>query len=116
VTFLVDANVLSEPTKPEPAANVIEWLKSNERELAVDPIILGEIRFGIHLLPAGKRRQRLEQWFEKGVSHIVCLPWDAASGLRWAKLLEVVPRYPGRCGTAGCWRMGPGGRSAGCRG
>jgi len=87
VTFLVDANVLSEPTKPEPAANVIEWLKSDERELAVDPIILGEIRFGIHLLPAGKRRQRLEQWFEKGVSNIVCLPWDAPSGLRWAKLL-----------------------------
>ena len=87
MTFLVDANVLSEPTKPKPAANVIEWLKSNERELTVDPIILGEIRFGIHLLPAGKRRQRLEQWFEKGVSHIVCLPWDAASGLRWAKLL-----------------------------
>ena len=87
MTFLVDANVLSEPTKPKPAANVIEWLKSNERELTVDPIILGEIRFGIHLLPAGKRRQRLEQWFEKGVSNIVCLPWDAASGLRWAKLL-----------------------------
>jgi toxin FitB len=87
VTFLVDANVLSEPTKPKPAVSVIEWLKSNERELTVDPIILGEIRFGIHLLPAGKRRQRLEQWFEKGVSKIVCLPWDAASGLRWAKLL-----------------------------
>ena len=87
MTFLVDANVLSEPTKPEPSAAVIDWLKSNERELAVDPIILGEIRFGIHLLPASKRRQRLEQWFEKGVSNIVCLPWDTASGLRWAKLL-----------------------------
>jgi len=87
VTFLVDANVLSEPTKPNPSAAVIDWLKSNEHELAVDPIILGEIRFGIHLLPAGKRRQRLERWFEKGVSNIVCLPWDAASGLRWAKLL-----------------------------
>jgi hypothetical protein len=29
----------------------------------------------------------LEQWFEEGVRHIVCLPWDAATGLRWAKLL-----------------------------
>ena len=87
MTFLVDANVLSEPTKPEPARGVVEWLQSNERELVVDPIILGEIRFGIHLLPAGKRRQRLEHWFEKGVSRIVCLPWDAASGLQWAKLL-----------------------------
>jgi predicted nucleic acid-binding protein len=48
---------------------------------------LGEIRFGIYLLPAGKRRQRLEHWFKEGVSNIVCLPWDAAVGLRWAKLL-----------------------------
>jgi predicted nucleic acid-binding protein len=87
VTFLVDANVLSEPTKPAPDSKVIEWLRRNEREIAVDPIILGEIRFGIHLLPAGKRRQRLEHWFAEGVSHISCLAWDATVGLRWAKLL-----------------------------
>jgi len=87
VTFLVDANVLSEPTRPAPAAKVIDWLRDNEREIAIDPIILGEIRFGIHLLPAGKRRQRLEHWFNEGVSRIVCLAWDAAVGLRWAKLL-----------------------------
>ena len=87
MTFLVDANVLSEPTKPAPDAKVVEWLRRNERQLTVDPIILGEIRFGIHLLPAGKRRLRLERWFKEGVSNIVCLPWDAAAGLRWAKLL-----------------------------
>jgi hypothetical protein len=66
VTYLVDANVLSEPTKPAPQAKVIQWLRRHEREVAVDPIILGEIRFGIHLLPAGKRRRRLEQWFAEG--------------------------------------------------
>jgi predicted nucleic acid-binding protein len=92
VTYLVDANVLSEPTKPAPAPKVIEWLRHNEREIAVDPIILGEIRFGIHLLAAGKRRQRLEHWFKNGVSNIVCLPWDAAAGLRWAKLLADLRR------------------------
>ena len=91
MTFLVDANVLSEPTKPAPDAKVVEWLRRNERELTVDPIILGEIRFGIHLLPAGKRRQRMERWFREGVSNIVCLPWDAAAGLRWAKLLAELP-------------------------
>ena len=87
MTHLVDANVLSEPTKPAPDVKVVEWLRSNERELAVDPIILGEIRFGIHLLPAGRRRRRLEQWFNEGVARIVCLPCDAATGLRWARLL-----------------------------
>jgi toxin FitB len=87
VIYLVDANVLSEATKPAPDAKVVEWLRRNEREIAVDPIILGEIWFGIHLLPAGRRRHRLERWFNEGVAKVVCLPWEAATGLRWAKLL-----------------------------
>jgi predicted nucleic acid-binding protein len=85
--FLVDANVLSEATKPEPDPRVLAWLARHERDVAVDPIILGEIRFGIFLLPAGKRRTRLERWFEEGVERIHCLAWEAATGLRWAQLL-----------------------------
>ena len=87
MTYLVDANVLSEPTKPAPDARVVDWLRQNESRIAVDPIILGEIRFGIYLLPAGKRRRRLERWFNEGVSRLFCLPWEATTGLRWAKLL-----------------------------
>ena len=87
MTYLVDANVLSEATRPTPDARVVGWLRRNERDIAVDPIILGEIRFGILLLPAGGRRRQLERWFDDGVSRITCLPWDAAVGLRWAKLL-----------------------------
>jgi len=87
LTYLVDANVLSEATRPTPDARAVGWLRRNEREIAVDPIILGEIRFGILLLPRGRRRQRLERWFDDGVSRLTCLPWDASVGLRWAKLL-----------------------------
>lgn len=87
MTYLVDANVLSEATKPAPDTKAIDWLRHNERTIAVDPIVLGEIRFGIHLLPAGTRRRRLETWFDEGVAKIVCVPWDALTGLRWAKLL-----------------------------
>jgi predicted nucleic acid-binding protein len=85
--ILVDPNVLSEATKPEPDARVLEWLVRHEREIAVDPVILGEIRFGILLLPAGKRRTRLERWFQEGVERLHCLAWEAATGLRWARLL-----------------------------
>jgi len=85
--FLVDANVLSEPTKPAPDRHVVEWLRANESELAVDPIILGEVRFGILLLPKGKRRSRLERWFAAGFQRIKCLTWEAETGLRWAALL-----------------------------
>jgi predicted nucleic acid-binding protein len=67
VKHLVDANVLSEATEPDPDPNVVEWLRRNE----------------------------LEQWFERGVGRIQCLPWDSAVGLRWAQLLAD-PRRRGR--------------------
>ena len=85
--YLVDANVLSEPTRARPDPGVLEWLARHERDLAVDPIILGEVRFGILLLPRGARRSRLERWFAEGVERLHCLPWDAETGLRWAELL-----------------------------
>ena len=92
MTYLVDANVLSEATKPQPDARVVGWLRQHERELVVNPVILGEIRFGILLLPVGRKRQRLEQWFTSGVSRLRCLPWDIATGLRWAELLADLRR------------------------
>jgi predicted nucleic acid-binding protein len=70
-----------------PNLNVVKWLRNNEREIAVDPIILGELRFGILLLPKGKRRVRLERWFQAGVRRLECLPWDAETGLEWAALV-----------------------------
>ena len=85
--YLVDANVLSEATKPHPDHLVVEWLRNNEEEIVVDPIILGEIRFGILLLPEGRRRNRLEKWFEEGLQRLYCLAWDAECGRRWAQLL-----------------------------
>jgi predicted nucleic acid-binding protein len=87
VRYLVDANVLSEPTRPQPDPSVVAWLRRHERALAVDPVILGEVRYGILLLPRGRRRARLEQWFDEGVKKIHCVPWEAETGLRWAELL-----------------------------
>jgi predicted nucleic acid-binding protein len=87
VKYLVDANVLSEPTKPAPDQRVINWLRAHEREITVDPIILGELRFGILLLPKGKKRTALERWFDAGVQRLHCLAWEAETGLKWAELL-----------------------------
>ena len=87
MTYLVDANVLCEPTKPTPNPKVIDWLDANEQDIVVDPIVLGEVHFGILALPRGRKRTQLQQWFEAVVQTIDCLPWDAATGLRWARLL-----------------------------
>ena len=85
--YLVAANALTALTRPAPVPAVGEWLARNEREIVVDPVVLGEIRFGILLLPEGRRRARLEEWFEEGVRTIHCLTWEPAVGLRWARLL-----------------------------
>jgi predicted nucleic acid-binding protein len=65
----------------------MEWLRANEREIAVDPVILGELRFGILILPRGSKRTALEHWFHAGVGRLHCVSWDADTGLRWAELL-----------------------------
>jgi len=85
--YLVDANVLSEPTKPLPDPRVVDWLQTHEPDIAVDPVILGELRFGILILSRGKKRMALERWFNAGVGRLHCLPWDADTGLKWAELL-----------------------------
>ena len=87
MTYLVDANVLSEATKPRPLPRVLDRLRANEREIVVDPFVLGEIRFGIDLMSLGARRRQLERWFSRGIETIRCLPWQATTGLHWAKLL-----------------------------
>jgi toxin FitB len=66
VKYLVDANVLSEPTKPAPDPRVVAWLRAHEPDIAVDPVILGELRFGILILPKGRKRTALERWFDAG--------------------------------------------------
>src|SRR3990172_145228 len=85
--YLVDANVLSEPTKPAPSGKVVHWLSANERNLVVDSIILGELCIGVLALPRGRKRTQLEQWFAAIAQTVNCLPWDAAISRRWAELV-----------------------------
>jgi toxin FitB len=87
MTYLVDVNVLSEPTRIAANPKVVEWLAVNERNLVVDAIILGELRIGILSLRGGHKRTRLEAWFEAVVKTIDCLPWDSAVSMRWAHLV-----------------------------
>ncbi len=87
MNYLVDANVLSEATRPEPAAAVLDWLRRHEADLVVTPIVLGEIEYGIRLMPAGRKRTRLLQWFTQGVKRLRVLDLDAGTATTWAMLL-----------------------------
>jgi len=99
---LVDANVLSDPTKQVADSRVVTWLNANESNLIVDSIIIGELRIGILALPRGRKRDRLEQWYGTVVETIDCIPWDATISRRWAALVvelkrkgEIVPLVDG---------------------
>jgi toxin FitB len=87
MTYLVDANVLSEPTKPTPDPKVVDWLTAHEGDFVVDSVVLGELCVGILALPAGRKRAQLQQWLDAVVQTIECLPWDASVSRRWARLV-----------------------------
>ena len=90
--YLVDANVLSEPTKQTADPKVVAWLAANETNLLVDSIIVGELQIGILALPRGRKRERLEEWFDTVIETIDCLPWDAAVSQRWAALVVALKK------------------------
>jgi len=87
MTYLVDANVLSEPTRPTPSPSVVDWLSAHEGDFVVDAVVLGELSVGILGYPAGRKRAQLERWFESVVRVLDCVPWDSAVSLRWAALV-----------------------------
>jgi hypothetical protein len=41
-------------------------LRAHEPDIAVDPVILGELRFGTLILPKGRKQPALERWSTRG--------------------------------------------------
>jgi predicted nucleic acid-binding protein len=90
--YIVDANVLSELTRPAPNAAVVEWLRDHEGDIALTPIILGEIEYGILLLGDGRQRRALQRWFADRVRTLVVLDFDSQTASAWAQLLARLKR------------------------
>jgi len=66
--IILDTNVVSEPLRSEPDGRVIEWLDAQAVEtLYLTTITVAEVRFGIAILPEGKRKASLRERFEREV-------------------------------------------------
>ena len=89
--ILLDTNVLSEPLRPEPDTAVIGWIDAQPLEtLFLSAITVAELRAGVALLPAGKRRSGLQQNLEKRVLPLFAgrvLPFDLACTQAYAALM-----------------------------
>jgi len=55
--------------RPRPDPGVIEWLaQTDEDRVFISVITLAELRYGVERLPAGKRRNRLDEWLSEDLS------------------------------------------------
>lgn len=66
--ILLDTNVVSELMKTEPVEAVLGWLNGQPSErLYLSVVTIGEIAYGLRILPDGKRRSGLRERFERFV-------------------------------------------------
>src|ERR1039458_3337722 len=88
--FLLDTNIPSELTNPQPAPQVSAWVDAQDNaSLYLSVVSVGELRRGFTLLPQGKRRTQLEQWFEQYLLPLFAgriLPITQSVGDRWGVL------------------------------
>jgi predicted nucleic acid-binding protein len=67
--IIIDTNVVAELMKASPAGEVVSWMNDQEAStLFLTTITLGEIGYGLEILPQGKRRLQLEQGFERVIA------------------------------------------------
>ena len=64
MSFLVDTDVLSDPSRPQPSPKVDAWLVAHQSQIYTSAISIGEIKRGIERLPTGAKRNGLEKWLE----------------------------------------------------
>ncbi len=68
MSYLLDTNCISEPTRDRPEPRVLSWLDAvDESQLYLSVLTLGEIRKGASALPESRRRSHLEVWLERQV-------------------------------------------------
>jgi len=75
--FLLDTNVLAEPTRRRPNPAVLKAISQHGGQLATASVVWHELQFGIRRLPPSKRRTALETYLANlADSDLTILPYD----------------------------------------
>lgn len=79
--YLLDTNILSEPTKPQPNVQVLAKLREHNGNYATAVTVWHELHFGCERLPESKLKRRLQSYLamllEKGLE---ILPFEQQAG------------------------------------
>jgi predicted nucleic acid-binding protein len=96
--IILDSNVVSELMRPAPAQKVVAWLDSQPRSsIWTTSVTVFEIRFGLQIMPLGKRRDAYAQGFETLLERIESriAAFDAESA-EYASILMASRKQQGR--------------------
>ena len=88
--IVLDTNVVSELMRPSPAAQVIEWVSQQAAPtMYFTTISEAELRYGVAVLPAGRRRDGLLSGIEGMLREDFAgriIPFDRAAALAYAEI------------------------------
>jgi tRNA(fMet)-specific endonuclease VapC len=99
--FLLDTNILSEPTRPTPHSGVLAKLAEHRQEVATAAVVWHELWYGYRRLPPSRKQQQIEAYLLALLSSdLPVLPytqqaadWHAKERIRLANLGKV-PSFP----------------------
>lgn len=90
--ILLDTNVVSETTTRAPNERVMRWLDAQASEtLYLSAVTVGELRYGIATMPAGRRRATYTNWLENYTVPAFAeriLPYDLTASDHYALLMS----------------------------
>lgn len=89
--ILLDTNIVSEVMRVAPEPAVLKWLNNSDAsDLYISTITIGEISYGLQIMPEGQRREavneRFEQFIDRGFSHRV-LAFDEFAAFTYGEIM-----------------------------
>lgn len=88
--ILLDTNILSEATSPVPNPSVVAWFSRVTDRMVTSVIVIAELRYGVAILPDGKKKEILIEAVEAVQSKVLgddgVLPFDEATATLYADL------------------------------
>lgn len=89
MNYLLNIWFISELRKPEPNKPVLEWFKAAEdNNPFISVLTIGELRYGIDLLPDKAKKNNLEDWL-RSIEHSfadIIVPIDEKIAGKWGQM------------------------------
>lgn len=101
--YLLDTNVISEPSRPHPNPGILKRLQRHGLEVALGAPVWHELLFGIGRLPSSAKRTKIEKYLFGTAAELPILPYDEAAAewharerVRLTSLGRVPPHVDGQ--------------------